>query len=207
MDSTTLPALIAQFRQHYPSASLITDLLMLQDGVYVVRAAIHLGDLVTASGLSASTTLEEAEDQAILRALRSLNLIPDASPPQSVTPSPSPTDAAPGLDSHSPDPYPAYSSSPGALDPSDWDRPAPPPRSPQTDTPLFAVPSPEPLPTPALSNVDRSEDIAKIMVEMGRLGWTRSQGRDHLRKTYGKDTRQDLTDEELMDFLRFLEAQ
>lgn len=68
MDSTALSALIAQFRHHYPSASLVTDLLTLQDGVYVVRAAIYLGDQVTASGLSASPTLEQAEDQAMVRA-------------------------------------------------------------------------------------------------------------------------------------------
>ena len=55
--------------------------------------------------------------------------------------------------------------------------------------------------------VDQSDDIAKIGVEMQRLGWTTEQGRDYLIKAYGKRSRHLLTDEELHDFLRYLESQ
>lgn len=54
---------------------------------------------------------------------------------------------------------------------------------------------------------DRSEEIAKIGLEMKRLGWTTEQGRNYLKRTYGKRSRQELDDSELIDFLRYLEAQ
>jgi hypothetical protein len=55
--------------------------------------------------------------------------------------------------------------------------------------------------------VDHSEAIAKIDVEMERLNWTRDQGREYLVSTYKKRARSLLTDEELLDFLRYLESQ
>ncbi len=61
----------------------------------------------------------------------------------------------------------------------------------------------KPNPEPA----DRSNEIAKISVEMKRLGWTTEQGRRHLKETYGKRSRQELNDSELMDFLGYLESQ
>ncbi|MBI4784435.1 MAG: hypothetical protein HY785_24425 [Oscillatoriophycideae cyanobacterium NC_groundwater_1537_Pr4_S-0.65um_50_18] len=54
---------------------------------------------------------------------------------------------------------------------------------------------------------DRSNEIARIGVEMKRLSWTTEQGRNYLKRTYGKRSRQELDDIELLDFLRFLEAQ
>jgi hypothetical protein len=55
--------------------------------------------------------------------------------------------------------------------------------------------------------VDRSDVNAKIGVEMKRLGWTVDQGRNYLKRTYGKRSRQELEDVELLDFLDYLEAQ
>lgn len=55
--------------------------------------------------------------------------------------------------------------------------------------------------------LDLSDIIAKTSVELDRLGWTNSQGRAHLQKVYGKRSRQQLTDPELIDFLRYLESQ
>ena len=40
-----------------------------------------------------------------------------------------------------------------------------------------------------------------------RLGWTSDQGRNYLLQTYGKRSRQLLSDEELLEFLIYLEAQ
>ena len=54
---------------------------------------------------------------------------------------------------------------------------------------------------------DRSNEIARIGVEMKRLSWTTEQGRGYLKRTYGKRSRQELDDIELLDFLRFLEDQ
>ncbi|GAX39596.1 hypothetical protein NIES4075_05520 [Tolypothrix sp. NIES-4075] len=55
--------------------------------------------------------------------------------------------------------------------------------------------------------IDLSDVIAKTDVEIERLGWTKEQGKEHLKKTYGKLGRTLLTEEELLDFLRYLELQ
>lgn len=60
---------------------------------------------------------------------------------------------------------------------------------------------------PITGENDRSEEIAKIGLEMKRLGWTTEQGRNYLKRTYGKRSRQELDDSELIDFLRYLETQ
>lgn len=56
-------------------------------------------------------------------------------------------------------------------------------------------------------SVDIAEIIARTDVEMKRLGWSTKKGRDHLVQTYGKRGRAQLTNEELLDFLHYLEAQ
>ncbi|ALF54400.1 hypothetical protein ACX27_18645 [Nostoc piscinale CENA21] len=55
--------------------------------------------------------------------------------------------------------------------------------------------------------VNLAEVLAKTDVELHRLGWTPEQGRKYLIKTYGKRGRTLLTESELLDFLRYLEAQ
>ena len=62
--------------------------------------------------------------------------------------------------------------------------------------------------TPATSTpIDFSDVIARTNVELKRLGWTNQQGRDYLVQTYGKRSRQLLTDAELLDFLTHLESE
>ena len=56
-------------------------------------------------------------------------------------------------------------------------------------------------------NTDLSDAIAKTTVEMRRLGWDIHQGRQHLQERYGKRSRGELTDAELLDFLSYLESQ
>ena len=55
--------------------------------------------------------------------------------------------------------------------------------------------------------IDFSEIISRSNVELKRLGWTSDQGRNYLLQTYGKRSRQLLSDEELLEFLVYLEAQ
>jgi hypothetical protein len=55
--------------------------------------------------------------------------------------------------------------------------------------------------------VDLSDIIAQTDVELQRLGWDVNQGREFLEKTYGKRSRHDLTDDELLEFLLYLETQ
>jgi hypothetical protein len=54
--------------------------------------------------------------------------------------------------------------------------------------------------------IDFSEVIAKSDMELKRLGWTSEQGRNYLLQTYGKRSRQLLSDEELIEFLQYLQS-
>ncbi len=86
--------------------------------------------------------------------------------------------------------------------------------------PESSEPLPEPLPTPPptveppaaasaapAAPADRSEEIMRIGIEMKRLGWSTEQGREYLKRTYGKASRSKLDDAELLDFLHYLEIQ
>jgi hypothetical protein len=68
--------------------------------------------------------------------------------------------------------------------------------SPKSSAPQIA---PEP--------VDLSDAISKIDVEMERLSWTKVQGRDYLVRTFDKKSRQQLTNDELLQFLSHLKLQ
>ncbi|MFN6565447.1 MAG: hypothetical protein RMY28_037380 [Nostoc sp. ChiSLP01] len=47
--------------------------------------------------------------------------------------------------------------------------------------------------------------ISQTDAEMQRLGWTQNQGREHLLKYYGVRSRLQLTEDELDNFLLFLQ--
>lgn len=90
---------------------------------------------------------------------------------------------------------------------------SPPPPSPPGDGAIEAVPDRgTPTPRSEASNaasepIDHSDVINRTTIELRRLRWTTEQGRIHLEQTYQKRSRQHLTDEELVDFLHYLEAQ
>jgi hypothetical protein len=96
---------------------------------------------------------------------------------------------------------------------------SPPPPPLPGDRAIDPVPDPEPVPdrgTPmptleasdaASEPIDHSDVINRTTIELRRLRWTTEQGRIHLEQTYQKRSRQHLTDEELVDFLHYLEAQ
>ncbi|WP_008317113.1 hypothetical protein [Leptolyngbya sp. PCC 6406] len=54
--------------------------------------------------------------------------------------------------------------------------------------------------------VDLSDVIAQTGVELQRLGWSVAEGREYLEATYNKRSRHDLSDEELLEFLLYLET-
>ncbi len=69
-------------------------------------------------------------------------------------------------------------------------------------------PAPEPAPPdPAPAAIDFSDILAETDVELRRLGWDAKRGREHLKATYSKRSRQELNETELYDFLEFLKAQ
>ncbi|HIK39133.1 MAG TPA: hypothetical protein IGS51_00990, partial [Thermoleptolyngbya sp. M55_K2018_002] len=67
-------------------------------------------------------------------------------------------------------------------------------------------PDPAP-PDPAIGSIDFSDILAQTDVELRRLGWDAKRGREHLKATYSKRSRQELNETELYDFLDFLKSQ
>ena len=55
--------------------------------------------------------------------------------------------------------------------------------------------------------VDFGEIVDKTSLEMKRLGWTQEQGKKYLLETYGKKSRHLLSDNELIEFLKYLQSQ
>jgi hypothetical protein len=62
-------------------------------------------------------------------------------------------------------------------------------------------------PTPTAPRLDWNELMKRTDAQMIRLGWTNIEGREHLKATYGKRSRQLLTDTEMLEFLHHLEQQ
>jgi len=62
----------------------------------------------------------------------------------------------------------------------------------------------------SISDANEPDDLSTLIahtdIEMDRIGWTKQQGRDYLKRTYKKSTRQRLDVDELMDFLNYLRA-
>ncbi|MEM9245616.1 MAG: hypothetical protein AAGA67_07750, partial [Cyanobacteria bacterium P01_F01_bin.153] len=63
-----------------------------------------------------------------------------------------------------------------------------------------------PAPSAPELPVDLSDAIAQIDLLMGQVGWDKKQGVAYLQETYGKRTRAELTDQELMRFLGHLQT-
>lgn len=249
-----LRTLLTAFRQQYPQGSLVSDLVQVHDGLYVVRVVVAVEDRTLATGMAAHTVLETAEDTAYARALSHLGSadMGDGAPPSLATPpisspasvvrpqavpltaapdQPAPVSPEPRMtDNSTGNPVPEVVSLPRnapTLDPGLW---------PQDEAPALenqsldldfgleesAMLSPDPnatLGSPSLAqdllsldgvptpSIDLSDIIAQTDVELQRLGWNVNQGREFLEKTYGKVSRHYLTDEELLEFLLFLETQ
>jgi hypothetical protein len=311
--------LFSQLQSRYPTSSLITELVHVQDGSFTVRAMAQISGTPLASSMASAPTVEQAEDHARLRllhllglnpgfhqelqssfsnfsgsrelnsglataasatALKSLsslplpfpaapaetqaelladplanslangNLLERRSPPVAVPPPP-PEIADPPLvfefseaDAPSaPQPVYAFGSSATldrsatqplevtaeapAVTPVAKSRPSkaktaavPAAESPQPEFPSPESSSPESLKDESsqtglpkaiaepvgLPVIDLTPIFLQIEDEMERIGWTKAQGRSHLKAAYGKRSRQELTDEELTDFLSHLQS-
>jgi len=215
--STALDALFAQLRHHHPTAALTTALLSHEDSTYVVKASITLETGGTLTAMAAADRVEDAEDRACERALgRIFGLVspavvpaPPTHPEPQVTPDPPPRSDPPAAPPPAVEAVaqvnaepPMVTVPPTAAGPEAQDDPAeggqilPPPSS-----------SMDALPPVAGPPVDLSDIIAQTDVELRRLGWGVNEGRTYLEQTYGKRSRHDLTDEELLAFLLHLESQ
>jgi len=227
----------------------MTELMLVQNGQWVVRAIVKLGDQVLASGLASDPTIELAEDKARLRALQVL-AIPAAANLAPVLQAsayelqvrltanrshPADLPAAPGFpslleaqsyepQSYEPQSYEAQSYADAYLEPAVEPDPDPPPRPTRrlperTERTERAEPAtksrstrkvpavePPPPPPPPTGPLDLSDVIAQTSVELRRLGWTEAEGRSYLQRTYGKRSRQQLDDDELLEFLHYLQS-
>jgi hypothetical protein len=81
--------MLAQFQSLYPKGSLISELVQIFQGKYIVRASVQIEGVTRATGLAAAETVEAAEDQARIRALMVLGMT--NAPQETVTSSPQPT--------------------------------------------------------------------------------------------------------------------
>ncbi|MEH2410256.1 hypothetical protein [Nostoc sp.] len=74
--------MLAQFQSLYPNGSLISELVQIYQGKYIVRASVQIEGVTRATGMAAAETVEAAEDQARTRALIVLGIT--NAPPASV---------------------------------------------------------------------------------------------------------------------------
>ncbi|MFE4105721.1 hypothetical protein [Almyronema epifaneia] len=226
-------SLIQQFRDRYPMGSLTADLLMLHDGQYIVRAIVQLEQGTVATGMAASSDLAQAEDLAKSRALQSLGLAAKAEvnvasplaaadePPASlpvtkklaatlgkatVQSGLSQTELPTVTSLPLPDelPHPQVDPIPMSVATFQPDLPA---SSPLPSSTPHSAPPEASLSSVATGPVDLSDILAQTDVELRRLGWSVQQGREFLEQTYNKRSRHDLSDEELLEFLLYLEGQ
>lgn len=299
--------MLAQFQARYPQSSLISDLLTIYQGKFVVRVSAQVEGVTRATGMAAAETLELAEDKARERAIAVLAVDVIAPPnaqqqeknDQTLISSKAPeiqlsSDAMPqAIQINAAEASPIAQTNYGTATNDLNDSISVSPASLAESTPDPVIPSfklksdtdeqdfpnfPEPLagmgnvtniqrflmvPTPEnqeldvveniekisdiqpatsgnlpfLNNVtpliprsysssdtisldetvaqknivapsepiDLSDAIAKIDVELKNLRWTKTQERKYLERTYGKESRELLTDEQLFEFLHYLE--
>jgi len=169
---------LEQFRSRHPLGGVLTELLRVEQGLYIVRAQISVDKNTLGSGLAISESLETAEEQAIQRALTIAGFgearpVVAEEPQRRVSPPAPlyPVEDMPRRNGSAPLPTPVYEAE---------------------EEDAF---------------MDLSELIAATDVELKRIGWDSQQGKAYLSRTHGKATRRQLNEEELRDFLRYLKTQ
>jgi hypothetical protein len=75
---STSHSLFAQLRSQYPTGALISELVQIHDGQFVVRALVQVGNATLATGMAAADRIEIAEDRARIRAMEVLGIAPTA---------------------------------------------------------------------------------------------------------------------------------
>ena len=268
--------MLSKFRQQYPQGSLVSELIDIDRGTYIVRVSVIVENVTLSTGLAGTDRVETAEDRARERAIAMLFL--DSHRTTSQTNFAAATKVVPSFSSSkNPVPVPAVRESlptPSKTyvknnDLAD-DRNNPPEteliihsddfegevesaiytNEPMTPQPVLEseVPSEGIIRSPDLpqesnlfegtanqeiesSNLTTEISAAnsnaatatgegemvssskftqikqKTDIEIKRLGWTKEYGRDFLKSHYGKRSRLHLTDEQLLEFLQYLESQ
>jgi hypothetical protein len=80
--------MLQKLRQRYPQVALISELVQIDHGKYIVRAIIEIEGKTVVTGLAAADTVEIAEDRARERALLLLEAenTPDLQPVEKISP-------------------------------------------------------------------------------------------------------------------------
>ena len=226
--------MLAQFQNLYPNGSIISELIEIFQGKYIVRVSIQLEGITRATGIAGAETVEAAEDQARNRALTVLgiNNLPEEVT-KSALPLVAPPPIKPSLQQSKPVPSvnnteiytPLFSeeqidtkvTTPEILPPQEPEYPPlseVPPSNVTPFTPRSYTPYEDASVQSAVGKkkrynepVNLSDVIAQTDVEIERLGWTPEQGKDYLVKTYSKRGRSLLSEEELRNFLTYLKTQ
>ncbi|MGB5631861.1 MAG: hypothetical protein WBM86_03655 [Waterburya sp.] len=66
--------MLAKFRNRYPQGSLVSELVKIDRGTYIVKALVQIDNVVLATALAGADTVESAEDAARERAIATLFL-------------------------------------------------------------------------------------------------------------------------------------
>ena len=218
--------MLAQFQNLYPNGSIISELIEIFQGKYIVRVSIQLEGITRATGIAGAETVEVAEDQARNRALTVLGI---KNLPEEVTKSALPLVAPPPIKPSLQEskPVPSVNNTEIYTPPfleekidTQVTQPEYPPLSevPPSNVTQFTPRSYTPYEDAGVQSavgkkkrynepVNLSDVIAQTDVEIERLGWTPEQGKDYLVKTYSKRGRSLLSEEELRNFLTYLKSQ
>lgn len=201
--------MLAQFQAKYPGGSLVSELVTIHEGKYVVKVSAQVDGKVLATALAAAETVERAEDRARDRVFATCDIDLSASsqpsPPSSPANHPqtkaTSTDASQAPSQHDTESSPTIPPKPESFRYQAFEQ--------ETNTQMEeddkqpVSPSAETEEEP----VDLSDIIVQTDIEMRRLGWDQEQGRRYLEATYNKRSRQQLTLEELRSFLDYLRSQ
>ncbi|MBO1352157.1 MAG: hypothetical protein EBE86_034535 [Hormoscilla sp. GUM202] len=242
--------MFTQFRTHYPTGSLISELLLVERGTYLVRALVQVGGVTLASGMAAAPSIEQAEDQARQRAIAVLGM-PMVSPPAPSVSSPQPLEPPTAVSqirqtanpSHSPttpvststqSSFFDYQSSPETVDAdasvtsnSISDTTGDTLATVVEDTDATSDTSDDPIWSASYTHQSSQTDLGgmsdettqasspsfdyfevndSITVELERVGWNKDKEEDYLQRFYGQRERSVIDDDDLLDFLHYLQA-
>ncbi len=265
--------MLTKFRERYPQGSLVSELVKIDRGVYIVKASVEIDSIVLATGLAAADKIEVAEDKARERAIATLALDLHQTPVSNLKTEKSAANSTlldsklsnseqmPSVPvnttnniSNNNDRLETLSKPPQAIEPKTATAKIEPAivSEPPTPEPFLEPNNPEinlnPEPvinsgnlfegtaakdqysnllaennnitsqlpisnvnlnpeSEATETIDFNEIKQKTDIEIKRLGWTKDDGREFLKTRYGKRSRLHLTDEQLLEFLRYLEKE
>jgi hypothetical protein len=176
-----MTTMLEQFRLNYPQGSIISDLIAIDHGKYIVKVTLKVDNQIIATALAGAETVEIAEECARERALKTLLFYQQQ--PENLSKKP--------VKDFQPLPNPKLNLAPVST----VDSPDP-------------ISKPE-ISNSSETKLDNlvSDIIAEINLHMERLAWTKEQGKDYLLRTYGKKSRHLLSDAELLEFLSYLKSQ